>query len=386
MTAVLIQPSPVLSLHGRAAVLSSGEQGSKMLRPVPSSTIRHPPDGQLAGRQHDRDGLAEEPAKEEPAAPDSASRSDEFHHVPVMRDEVVDLLVAGASGRERPLFLDATLGAGGHAATLLERCPQAQVVGLDRDATALVAAERRLARYSDRLTTHHLRFDQLAEVVDTGSLAGVLFDLGVSSPQIDRAGRGFSFRQTGPLDMRMNADDALSADEIVNNWDEADLARVIWRHGDEKQARRIASAIVKSRPVLDTTSLSEIVADALPAAVRRKTRQPSAKTFQALRIEVNSELDVIEPALLAAIDSLDIGGRLVVLAYHSGEDRIVKSVMKDESRVVSGRRDLPPPPDAKVRMRLVFNGAHKPLTEEIEANSRARSARLRAAERIEGPK
>jgi len=220
MTAVLIQPSAVLSLHGRAAVLSSGEQGSKMLRPVPSSTIRHPSDGQLAGRQHDRDGLAEEqpatsteePAKEEPAADYSSSGSDEFHHVPVMRDEVVDLLVAGACDQERPLFLDATLGAGGHAAALLERCPQAQVVGLDRDATALVAAERRLARYSDRLRTHHLRFDQLTDVVDAGSLAGVLFDLGVSSPQIDRAGRGFSFRKTGPLDMRMNADDSLSAE------------------------------------------------------------------------------------------------------------------------------------------------------------------------------
>ncbi|NOX31511.1 MAG: 16S rRNA (cytosine(1402)-N(4))-methyltransferase RsmH [Actinobacteria bacterium] len=309
---------------------------------------------------------------------------DEFRHVPVMRDEVVDLLAAGASDRERPLFLDATLGAGGHTAALFERCPNAQVVGLDRDAAALVAAEERLARYSDRLTTHHLRFDQLTDVVDPGSLSGVLFDLGVSSPQIDHPGRGFSFRQTGPLDMRMNVDDALSAAEIVNNWDEADLASVIWRHGDEKQARRIASAIVKSRPVLDTTSLSAIVADALPAAVRRKTRQPAAKTFQALRIEVNSELDVIEPALLAAIDSLDLGGRLVVLAYHSGEDRIVKRVMKEESRVITGRRDLPPPPDAKVRMRLVFNGAHKPLANELEANSRAGSARLRAAERIEG--
>ena len=374
-TTLPIQPGHVVvpSQFGRsAAVLSFGEYGSRLLRPIPTSSCQHPLAGELAEGQHDRGT---------PGPVAGSSTTGSFVHVPVMCDEVIELLAQQETTSDEPVFVDATLGAGGHTEALLERLPHARVIGLDRDKDALAAARARLARFGDRVITHHLRFDRLATVVDPGSLAGVLFDLGVSSPQLDHADRGFSFRQHGPLDMRMDQSAPVTAAELVNEWPAADLARILWMYGDERQAKRIASAIVAARPIADTHELAEVVANALPAAVRRNTRQPAAKTFQALRIEVNSELDVIEPALLAAIDGLATGGRLVVLAYHSGEDRIVKRVLREESRAVTGRPDLPPPTGTVVRLELLFNGSRKPSAAELDRNSRATSARLRAAQR-----
>ena len=401
-TMPLIQPGGVVapshpprrsrSASPLAVALSPGGHGSTLLRPIPSSTERHPSLGSLAGGQHDRDAATEASAgdDEPPSASEATSGHGvaSFQHVSVMLDECVELLAdaelsdEAANGPRR--YLDATLGAGGHTEALLRRDPDAVVIGLDQDQAALDAARERLSAFGDRVEFHRLRFDRLSEVVDPGSLTGVLFDLGVSSPQLDHAHRGFSFRRNGPLDMRMDGDGAVTAADLVNGLPERELADLLRRHADERQARRIAAAIVAARPVEDTETLARVVEEALPAAVRRTTRQPAVKTFQALRIAVNDELAILEPALRAAIDALAVGGRLVVLSYHSGEDRIVKQVLRGESRVPTGRPDLPPPTGVSARLALLFNGSRQPSDDELARNSRAGSARLRAAVRLGG--
>jgi 16S rRNA (cytosine1402-N4)-methyltransferase len=306
----------------------------------------------------------------------------EFPHDPVMLSEVTAVLSDVPDG----YVVDATLGGGGHAAALLAANEGLSLVGLDQDQMALDAAGARLAPHGDRVILRHRRFDGITEVVrDLGidRLSGCLFDLGVSSPQLDRADRGFSFRNDGPLDMRMDQRAAVSADDLVNGLDEGALASLLRRHGDEPHARRIARAIVAARPIVSTAQLADIIRDAVPAAARRKGGHPARRSFQAIRIEVNQELEILDDALSQALALLAPEGRCAVLAYHSGEDRIVKRRFRDAAgERPPPRPDLPPPPDYVADVRLLWRGARKPSAEEIERNPRAEAARLRAVEKL----
>jgi 16S rRNA (cytosine1402-N4)-methyltransferase len=252
-----------------------------------------------------------------------------FLHDPVMLDEVMSVFVDMNDG----VFLDATLGGAGHSVALLSAHPHVSLLGIDQDNTALAAASTTLldSGLRERATLRHARFDSVSRVVaeeGIGSLAGALFDLGVSSPQFDVAERGFSYRFDAPLDMRMNREQALSAHTVVNEYDEKSLAEMLRRNADEKFASRIARSIVAARPVTTTAQLSDIVASAIPAPARRRGGHPSKRTFQAIRIEVNAELDILPGALRDTIALLAPGACLAVLSYHSGEDRIVKQVMR----------------------------------------------------------
>jgi 16S rRNA (cytosine1402-N4)-methyltransferase len=305
-----------------------------------------------------------------------------FGHRPVMVDEVVGLLSPAPPGT----VVDATVGGGGHARALLEAADHLAVLGLDRDPVAVAAATLALAPFGARGRVRRARFDRLREVARTEGLdvlSGVLFDLGVSSPQLDRPERGFSHRGEGPLDMRMDPDDPRTAADVVNELPEADLARLLRTYGDERHAGRIARAIVAARPVRTTAELAEVVRNAIPAPARRRGGHPARRTFQAVRIEVNDELGVLPGALDAAVDLLAPGGRCVVLAYHSGEDRIVKDRFREAA---TGGCTCPPglpcACGAEPRVRLLKRGAWKPSAEEVAANPRAGSARLRAVEKL----
>jgi 16S rRNA (cytosine1402-N4)-methyltransferase len=298
-------------------------------------------------------------------------------------------LLAPALRGDRPVHVDATLGLGGHAEAVLEAQPDARLVGLDRDPHALILAAQRLARHGDRVNLTQARYDELPDVLSRFTLTtvdSVLFDLGVSSMQLDEAGRGFSYSQDAPLDMRMDPTTGGTAEEIVNGYPAADLARVLRVYGEERFARRIADAIVRERaraPITSSARLADLVRDAIPAPARRTGGNPAKRTFQALRIEVNGELESLELALPAAIDALRVGGRIVVLAYHSLEDRIVKRVLAQRARS-SAPVDLPvEPPGSGPTLRLLTRGAERPDEDEMATNPRAASARLRAAERVD---
>jgi 16S rRNA (cytosine1402-N4)-methyltransferase len=305
----------------------------------------------------------------------------EFAHRPVMQDEIVDVFREVPAG----VVLDATLGAGGHSEAILDSRADLRVLGLDRDPEALAAATARLARFGDRMLTHRCRFDDLRAAMDEhqiDELSGALFDLGVSSPQLDRPERGFSYRNDGPLDMRMDADAPWSAADVVNGYDERDLARIIRTHGDERFASRIARAIVAARPIESTTALAAVVTSAIPAAARRTGGHPAKRTFQAIRIEVNTELDVLPDALDDAIEAMVPGARIAVLSYHSGEDRIVKDRLREATGACECPPDLPCVCGAIQTVRIVRRAPRRPSEHEQESNPRARSARLRVAERI----
>jgi 16S rRNA (cytosine1402-N4)-methyltransferase len=299
-------------------------------------------------------------------------------HVPVMAGRVTDLL-APALAREGAVLVDATLGRAGHARALLDACPGMVLVGVDADMAAIEAARDLLAPYATRVTLVHARYDEIPAIVGDREIAGLLFDLGVSSPQLDEADRGFAYAQDAPLDMRMDRDNGKTAADIVNGYPAPELARVLREYGEERFARRIADAIIRERPVTSTTALSAIVRDAIPAATRRTGGNPAKRTFQALRIEVNDELGTLRRALPSALDQLAVGGRVAVLAYHSLEDRIVKAELQQRSTD-------PTPLGLPVQLmtpefRLLTRGAERPGEEELTANPRAASARLRAAER-----
>ena len=307
-------------------------------------------------------------------------------HVPVMAEEIVELFRPVPPGP----VVDATVGAGGHARALLDAWDHLEVVGLDRDADALAEAAGTLDRFGDRVVLRQARFDRMTAVLRelgrTG-VSGVLFDLGVSSMQFDRPERGFSYRADGPLDMRMDPDQPLSADDVVNGYPEARLADVLTRFGGERFARRIAAAVVAARPLEGTAALAEVVRAAIPAPARRRGGHPAKRTFQAIRIEVNGELEVLPAALDQALDLLAPGGRCAALAYHSGEDRIVKARFVDAD---TGGCQCPPGLPcgcgAVPEARLLWRGAHRPTPAEIARNPRAESARLRAVEKLEpGP-
>jgi 16S rRNA (cytosine1402-N4)-methyltransferase len=300
-----------------------------------------------------------------------------FRHIPVLRDEVVSLFASVPPG----VIIDATVGGGGHASALLSTYDGLGVVGLDRDPVALEAARERLSTFGDRVTLLHAAFSSLDAVVsdlDLGPLSGVLFDLGVSSAQLDVPGRGFSFRQTGPIDMRMNPTAGSTAAELVNALPEDALAALFRENGEGRWAGRIARAVVAARPLTSTTQLAEVVASAVPAAARRKGH-PARRVFQALRIEVNDELRELAAALPMALSHLNVDGVCAVISYHSGEDRLTKTAF---ATAASGGCVCPPGMPcvcgAVPHHRLVFRGSRKPTAAEVAANPRAESARLRA--------
>jgi len=316
---------------------------------------------------------------------DSTSRVPPFEHRPVMVDEVVALLAPSPPG----VLLDATLGGAGHARALLDAAPHLSLIGLDQDPAAVAAAAAALESYRDRAQVAQYRFDQLAEVISTrhiGGVSAVLFDLGVSSPQLDRADRGFSYRHEGPLDMRMDPTRSRSADEVVNDWPEPTLVGLFRDNGEPRFARRIARAVVAARPLRTTAELAAVVRDAIPAATRRTGGHPARRVFQAIRIAVNSELEILPGAIDTAIDALIPGGRLVIIAYHSGEDRIAKDRLR---QAATGGCQCPPGLPcgcgAVPVVRLLARGALRPTPQEIAENRRAESARLRAAERLPTP-
>ncbi len=313
--------------------------------------------------------------------------SDSQPHVPVLLDRVLELLepVAGGAGA---VLVDATVGLGGHTEALLSRHPELQMIAIDRDPAALAHSERRLAAHRDRVRLVHGVYDTLPQVLSAAGVErvdGVLFDLGVSSMQLDDDERGFAYSRDTALDMRMDPTRGRSAADVVNDYSAADLARVLREYGEERFARRIADAIVRERrstPVTSSARLAELVRQAVPAATRRTGGNPAKRTFQALRIEVNDELGVLERALPAAVTALRVGGRLVVLAYQSLEDRIVKRTFA-AGAAVTAPAGLPVVPEhAQPQLRLLTRGAEQASEAEIAANPRAASVRLRAAERI----
>lgn len=306
----------------------------------------------------------------------------DFHHEPVLREAVVELFATVPAGT----VVDATLGGAGHAAALLDARPDLALLGIDRDPVALEASDARLGHYGERARTYRGRFDELAQAVAASGarpVTGVLFDLGVSSPQLDRPERGFSYRHDAPLDMRMDPSQERTAADVVNREPEAALARILATYGDERFARRVAAAIVAARPVTTTGQLAEIVRDAIPAATRRRGGHPAKRTFQAIRIEVNDELAMLPRALDQAVDVLEPGGRLAVISYHSGEDRLVKRTLRHaETGGCTCPPHLPCACGAVRRVAAVMRGGRTPDATELAANPRASSARLRAVEKL----
>jgi 16S rRNA (cytosine1402-N4)-methyltransferase len=299
-----------------------------------------------------------------------------FEHIPVLRDEVVSLFAPVPSG----VLVDATVGGGGHSEALLAAYDGLRIIGLDRDAIALEAAGRRLARFGDRVTLVHAPFSALADTVDA-PLSGVLFDLGVSSPQLDVRERGFSFRTDATLDMRMDQSTGATAGQLVNELPESALAALFRENGEGRLSGRIAHAVVAARPLTSTVQLAEVVAAAVPAAVRRKGN-PATRVFQALRIAVNDELGELASALPVALELLVVGGRCAVISYHSGEDRLTKTIFAEAA---TGGCVCPPSLPcvcgAVVRHELIFRGARRPSAAELSHNRRASSARLRVIAR-----
>jgi 16S rRNA (cytosine1402-N4)-methyltransferase len=303
-----------------------------------------------------------------------------FEHEPVMVDEVVELFAGVPAG----LVIDATVGAGGHAAAILAARPDVELLGLDRDADAVSAAAARLAPFGSRVVLRQARFDRIAdEAMALGKpVCGVLFDLGVSSPQLDRPERGFSYRVDAPLDMRMDPTGGPTAADVVNATPRHELARLFAEHGEGRFAGRIARAVEAARPIATTTALAEVVRAALPAAVRRHGGHPARRVFQAVRVAVNEELEVLTQALPDAIELLVPGGRCVAIAYHSGEDRIVKAAfVAAETGGCTCPPRLPCTCGAVRLGRPVFRRARRPGDAESTRNRRADSARLRAFEK-----
>ena len=308
-------------------------------------------------------------------------------HVSVALDRCIELLTPAIKNSASPVFVDATLGLGGHSFEMLNRFPNLTLIGIDRDTSAIEKASARLSEFGNRVNIAHSVFDHFSEVVKSfgfKKIDAALFDLGVSSMQLDIAERGFSYSQDAPLDMRMDQTQGITAEEIVNTWPHGDIARILRVYGEEKFAPRIADFIIREReisPIKSTAALATLVKNAIPAAARRTGGNPSKRTFQALRIAVNNELEVIENALPQALDLLSVGGRLVVLSFQSLEDRIVKEAFAQVTQSTSPR-DLPIElPGHEAKFKLIAKG-EAASDSEIAANSRAQSVRIRAVERV----
>lgn len=320
-----------------------------------------------------------------PPTPPSGPR-----HVPVLLDRVVALL-APALSHDGAVMVDCTLGLGGHSAAVLERLPAARVIGIDRDPEALRRAGERLAPYGDRFTGVHAVYDELLDVIEgqgldrVGGVDAVLFDLGVSSMQLDVRERGFAYAEDAPLDMRMDPTRGLTAADVLNTYPVAELTRVLREYGEEKFAAKIARAVVRRRetePFTTSGPLVELLYATIPAPARRTGGHPAKRTFQALRMEVNDELGVLRRAMPASLEAIGVGGRVVVESYHSLEDRLVKNVFAGATRL-----DVPPdlpfvPEGAEPALRLVTRGAEQAGPDETADNPRAASVRLRAIERV----
>lgn len=314
-------------------------------------------------------------------------RATSDRHVPVLRDRVLELL-APALTADGAVYVDGTLGMGGHAEGVLQTFPRARLVGIDRDPQALELASQRLAPYADRVTLVHAVYDEFAEVVDALGIATIdatLFDLGVSSLHLDETDRGFAYRVDAPLDMRMDQTRGMTAADVLNGYDPADLERILRDFGEERYARSIVRAIVADRakePYTTSGPLVDMLRRVVPGASQRSGGHPAKRTFQALRIEVNAELSTWTRALPEAIDALAVGGRIAVMSYHSLEDRITKQVLRDGS-TSSAPPGIPVerPEDAPY-LRLLTRGAETADATEQAANPRSASVRVRAAERI----
>lgn len=308
-------------------------------------------------------------------------------HIPVLAARITALLTP-ALAQPGSVFLDGTLGMGGHTEAILAACPEATVYGVDRDTQALELAGERLAPYGDRFQPVHAVYDEAIDALaerGVTAIDGALFDLGVSSLQLDEADRGFAYSVDAPLDMRMDQTSGPTAADVLNTYSAADLERILRRYGEERFARKIAAAVVRERErelFTDSARLVELLRRTIPAASQRTGGHPGKRTFQALRIEVNGELTAWEAALPAAIDALSVGGRIAVLSYHSLEDRITKRALA-EGATSTAPPDLPVElPEHAPYLKLLTRGAEQPAPEEISDNPRAASARLRAAERI----
>ncbi|MFD3552925.1 16S rRNA (cytosine(1402)-N(4))-methyltransferase RsmH [Streptomyces goshikiensis] len=304
-----------------------------------------------------------------------------------MLQRCLDLL-APALQKPGAVVVDCTLGLGGHSEALLTRFPEAHLIGLDRDKEALRLSGERLAPFGDRATLVHAIYADLAEVLDglrIPAVQGILFDLGVSSMQLDEADRGFAYAQDAPLDMRMDQTTGISAAEVLNTYAPGELVRILRQYGEEKQAKRIVSAVVRERekePFSNSARLVELIRDALPQAAKRTGGNPAKRTFQALRIEVNGELSGLERAIPAAVDRIAVGGRIAVLSYHSLEDRLVKQVFA-AGATSTAPPGLPVVPEKyQPKLKLLTRGAELPTEEEIAENRRAAPARFRGVERI----
>ncbi len=309
----------------------------------------------------------------------------EFHHISVLLQECID----GLKIRPDGIYVDGTLGGAGHSSQIVRRLTTGKLIGIDRDTTALQAASQRLADFGDRVILAHSNFSEIAQVLKTQNISGVdgiLLDLGVSSPQLDDAQRGFSYMADAPLDMRMNRSDSLCAYDVVNTWSNAQLRRILYEYGEERYAPRIADAICRSReekPVETTLALVDVIRAAMPAAALREKQHPAKRSFQAIRIAVNDELGSVEKVMRDAVNCLNPGGRLAVITFHSLEDRIVKNAMNDAARGCTCPPDFPVCVcGKKPAVRLI---TRKPITatqQELEINPRSRSAKLRICEKI----
>ena len=310
----------------------------------------------------------------------------EFQHKSVLLQECIDALNIRPDG----IYLDGTLGGAGHSSQIARRLTEGgRLIGVDRDRTALAAAKERLAPYADRVTLVHSNFAEIDAILDSlgiPAVDGMLFDLGVSSPQLDDASRGFSYMADAPLDMRMDKDDVLTAGEVVNTWPQGELRRILYYYGEERYAPQIAAAICRARekaPVETTLELVDIIRSAMPAQALREKQHPAKRSFQAIRIAVNDELGAVSRMMQAAVGRLNPGGRLAVITFHSLEDRIVKSEMQQAARGCTC------PPEFPVcvcgKKPLVKLVTRKPIVSgpaELEENPRARSAKLRVAEKL----
>lgn len=310
----------------------------------------------------------------------------EFQHKSVLLQECIDALNIRPDG----IYLDGTLGGAGHSSQIARRLTEGgRLIGVDRDRTALAAAKERLAPYADRVTLVHSNFAEIDAILDSlgiPAVDGMLFDLGVSSPQLDDASRGFSYMADAPLDMRMDKDDALTAGEVVNTWPQGELRRILYDYGEERYAPQIAAAICRARekaPVETTLELVDIIRSAMPAQALREKQHPAKRSFQAIRIAVNDELGAVSRMMQAAVGRLNPGGRLAVITFHSLEDRIVKSEMQQAARGCTCPPEFPVCVcGKKPKVKLI---TRKPLTaseEELAENPRSRSAKLRVCEKL----
>ncbi|WP_255434439.1 16S rRNA (cytosine(1402)-N(4))-methyltransferase RsmH [Auritidibacter ignavus] len=319
-------------------------------------------------------------------------------HTPVMIDRVVSYLNEGLavarSEKRHPVVIDATLGMGGHTHRLLCDNPDLTIIGIDRDTQALQMAQQRLGEFSDRLVSFHGTYDEISAAIQAAEtqlqtrldgVAGILFDLGVSSYQLDEPSRGFAYSYDAPLDMRMDPTDQLTAADVVNTYSEADLERVLRNYGDEKFARRIATEIVKTRlqrPYRGSKELVETIIRAIPAAAAHRGSHPAKRTFQALRVEVNHELEVLTRAIPAAMAVLTIGARMVVMSYQSLEDKIVKKAIQHQAQSLTPAGFPVEVEEYAPVVKILSKGTEKPTPTEIEQNPRAAAARVRVIEKI----